>query len=178
MKYAYLLIAGFGISLVHFFLVWRQKDTKLWSISEYATLDKKTHLLYFVSHVICEIFFLLFSYQFFVIEQATYLPFYLNIVFAVLDFAQAAIPSMGKTEKIHIAAAYVSWCCYLASGIAALLLLTIAQPYTLLALLFLVPTIGVFIYMHVDRSRLYPYQLLMVPLYVTSLLFITIGASV
>ena len=177
MKYIYLLTAGIYISAVHFWLVWRTRDKKLWSISEYAILTKKTHLLYFLSHVFCEVLFLLFSYQFFVVEQQTYLPFYLNIAFAVLDFAQAAIPSRGKTETVHIAAAYISWCCYLASGITALILLGISQPYFVLSLLFLVPTIAMFIYMNINRSKLYPYQLLMVPLYVISLLFITLGAS-
>jgi len=178
MKYVYLLVAGLGISSVHFLIVWRRRDKKLWSISEYAILDRKTHLLYFLSHVICEILFLLYSYQFFIVEQATYLPFYLNIVFAVLDFAQAATPSQGNSEMAHITAAYISWCCYLASGIAAMLLLNITQPYAALALLFLIPTIGLFVYMNINRSKLYPYQLAMVPLYAISLLFITIGASV
>jgi hypothetical protein len=125
--------------------------------------------------VICEILFLLYSYQFFIIEHNLPLPFYLNVVFSVLDFAQAAIASKGKTETVHIAAAYISWCCYMASGIAAILLLTVAQPYAALAWLFLIPTVGMFVYMNINRSVLYPYQLFMVPFYVLSLLFITLG---
>jgi hypothetical protein len=177
MKYVYLLTAGILISLVHFYIVWCRRDKKLWSISEYAILSKNTNLLYFGSHVICEILFLLFSYLFFVVEHSLYLPYYLNVAFAVLDFSQAAIPSRGKTEKVHIAAAYFSWCCYLASGIAAFWLLNISQPYAVLSLFFFVPTIGMFMYMNINRSKLYPYQLLMVPMYVIYLLLITIGAS-
>lgn len=176
MKYAYLLIAGILISSVHFLLFWRNRHKRLWSISEYAILTKNSHLIYFVSHVFCEVLFLLFSYQFFVVEHDTYLPFYLNIAFASLDFIQAAVPSRGRTEAAHTVAAYISWCCYLASGVAALLLIDIAQPYASLSLLFLVPTIGMFIYMHINRSKLYPYQLTMVPLFVIYMLFITMGA--
>lgn len=176
MKYAYLLTAGALISSIHLLLVWRNRDKHLWSISEYAALTRNSHLAYFVSHVVCEVLFVLFSYQFFVVEHDARLPFYLNIAFAVLDFVQAAVPSRGKTEATHTVAAYISWCCYLASGVAALLLIDIAQPYASLSLLFLVPTIGMFIYMHINRSKLYPYQLMMVPLFVIYMLLITLGA--
>lgn len=177
MKYIYLVVAGLLASSVHFYVVWKHRDDRRYSVSEHAMLTTKSHLIYFVAHVLCEIFFLLFSYQFFVREHQYWLPFYLNIAFAVLDFVQAALPSRGKAEKIHFGAAYISWCCYLLAGLLAIFKLPIAQPYLMLAILFIVPVLGMFIYMHVNRSKLYPYQLAMVPLFVVYMLFITLGAS-
>jgi hypothetical protein len=178
MKYLYLLLAGLLATTAHFYVVWRHSDDRQNSISEHAILSRHSHALYFVSHVLCEIFFLLFSYQFFVKEHGYWLPFYLNIAFAVLDFVQAALPSRGKTEKVHFAAAYVSWCCYLLAGLLAMFKLSVAQPYLFIALLLIIPVLGMFIYMHVRRTKLYPYQLAMVPLFVIYMLFIVIGASV
>ena len=177
MKYVYLVIAGLLASSVHFYVVWRHRDDRRYSVSEHAMLSTSSHLLYFAAHVLCEIFFLLFSYQFFVREHQLWLPFYLNVVFAVLDFVQAALPSRGRTEKIHFAAAYILWCCYLIAGLVAMFRLTIAQPYLTIAVLLIIPVLGMFIYMHINRSKLYPYQLAMVPLFVIYMLFITIGAS-
>lgn len=177
MKYAYLIVAGLLASAVHFYVVWRHSDDRRYSISEHAMLSRSSHLIYFTAHVLCEIFFLLFSYQFFVREHQYWLPFYLNSAFAVLDFAQAALPSRGKTETIHFAAAYVSWCCYLLAGLLAIFKLPIAQPYLTLAILLIIPVFGMFFSMHINRSKLYPYQLAMVPLFVIYVLLITIGAS-
>ena len=140
-------------------------------------LSRNSHLIYFVAHVLCEVFFLLFSYQFFIREQHYVLPFYLAVAFAVLDFVQAALPSRGKTEKVHFAAAYISWCCYLLLGLLALRKLPVVQPYLALAITLIIPVLGMFLYMHIDRSKLYPYQLAIVPLFVIYLLLITIGAS-
>jgi hypothetical protein len=177
MKYVFLVTAGLFASLSHFYVVWRHSDDRRYSVSEHAMLSKRSHLIYFFSHVICEILFLLFSYQFFVREHDYWLPFYLNIAFAVLDFIQAALPSRGRTEKVHFAAAYISWCCYLLAGLLALFTLHIKQPYLTMSILLIVPVLGMFTYMHINRSKLYPYQLAMVPLFVLYMLFITIGAS-
>ena len=177
MKYIYLLLAGLSASAVHFYIVWRHSDDRRYSISEHAMLTRSSHLIYFVAHVLCEVFFLLFAYQFFIREHHYSLPFYLAAAFAVLDFVQAALPSRGKTERIHFAAAYVSWCCYLLLGLLALFKLQVAQPYLALAIALIVPVLGMFLYMHINQSKLYPYQLAMVPLFVTYLLLVSIGAS-
>jgi hypothetical protein len=79
-------------------------------------LSKSSHSIYFLAHVLCEIFFVLFSYQFFVREHHFWLPFYLNVTFAALDFVQAALPSRGRTEKVHFTAAYVSGSWFLLAG--------------------------------------------------------------
>jgi len=139
-------------------------------------LTSGSHLLYFASHVVCEVFFLLYSYQFFIGEHQLHAPFYLNIGFAILDFVQATLPSRGRTERIHFTAAYISWCCYLLAGIVALLSLKIAEPFAAIALILLIPVVGMFAYMHINRSKLYPYQLAIVPLFVIYMLFITVGA--
>src|SRR5579872_5470739 len=99
MKYFYLLSGGLLVSTVHIFIVWHHKDNRKYSLSEHAIITSRTHLLYFVTHVLTEISFLLFSYQFFVVEHTLYLPYYLNIIFAVLDFVQASLPSRGTTER-------------------------------------------------------------------------------
>lgn len=170
-------MAGLLASTAHFYVVWRHSDDQRYSVSEHAMLSKSSHLIYFIAHILCEIFFLLFSYQFFIREHHYGLPFYLNIAFAILDFVQAALPSRDRTEKIHFAAAYISWCCYLLAGLLAIFKLRVEQPYLTLAILFIVPVLGMFFYMHINRSKLYPYQLAMVPLFVIYMLFITIGAS-
>jgi hypothetical protein len=175
--YFYLLLAGTLISLVHFYLVWYHRDNRRYSISEHAMLTKKSHLLYFVSHVICEVFFMLFSYQFFIREHHLPIPFYLNVAFVVLDFIQAALPSRGRTEKIHFASAYVSWFCYLLSGVICLFSLGISEPFRTLAMTLLLPILGMFFYIHINRSRLYPYQLAIVPLFVVYMLLVTVGSS-
>jgi hypothetical protein len=133
-------------------------------------------LLYFTTHVLTEISFLLFSYYFFVVEHKLYLPHYLNILFVILDFVQAALPSRGKSEKIHFMAAYISWISYLAAGVIALIKLDIEQPYSIFATLLLAPIVGMFLYMHVNRSKLYPYQLTIVPLFVVYMLLVVAGA--
>jgi 4-amino-4-deoxy-L-arabinose transferase-like glycosyltransferase len=176
MKYLYLLSSGILISFVHFYLVWHHRNNRKYSLSEHAIIDRKSHLLYFTAHLITELLFLEFSYQFFIAEHHFYTPFYLNIGFAVLDFVQAALPSRGKTEEIHFAAAYVSWLCYLCAGLLALAKLQVSQPYMIIALLLLVPILGMFLYMHINRSKLYPYQLMIVPLFVIYMLVVTIGA--
>ncbi len=140
-------------------------------------LTRSSHALYFATHVMCEVFYTLFSYQLFIVSHHLPQLFYLNIAFAVLDFVQAALPSRGKTEKIHIAAAYTSWCCYLFAGIAALFALHVAGLYRIACLLLLVPILGMFFYMHVNRSKLYPYQLAIVPLFVMYMLLVSIGAG-
>jgi hypothetical protein len=177
MKYVYLIVAGLLASGIHFYVVWRHSDDRRYSVSEHAMLSTSSHLAYFVAHVLCEILFLLFSYQFFIREHHFWAPFYLNVVFAVLDLVQAALPSRGKTEKIHFASAYISWCCYLLAGLLAIWKLPIAQPYLTLAIVFIIPVLAMFLYMHINRSKLYPYQLAMVPMFVVYMLFITIGAS-
>ncbi|MDB5184357.1 MAG: hypothetical protein JWN38_165 [Candidatus Saccharibacteria bacterium] len=140
-------------------------------------LTSKSHSLYFVSHVICEVFFMLFSYQFLITEHHLLIPFYLNVIFAMLDFVQAALPSRGKTEKIHFASAYISWFCYLLSGVICLFSLHLTEPYGVVAIILLIPILGMFFYMHINRSKLYPYQLSIVPLFVIYMLLIVIGAS-
>jgi hypothetical protein len=177
MKYVYLIIAGLFASGVHFYVVWKHSNDRRYSISEHAMLSKSSHLIYFIAHVLCEIFFLLFSYQFFIREHHYWAPFYLSVVFAALDFVQAALPSRGKTEKIHFTSAYISWCCYLLVGLLAIFKLHVAQPYLILAILLIIPVLGMFLYMHINRSKLYPYQLAMVPLFVVYMLVVAIGAS-
>jgi hypothetical protein len=90
---------------------------------------------------------------------------------------QALLPSRAKTKKIHFAAAYISWVCYLLAGLVAVIKMEVAEPWKTLAVLLLVPVLSMFLYMHVDRSKLYPYQLLIVPMFVIYMLFIAIGAS-
>lgn len=175
MKYVYLLCGGFLVSIVHAFIVWHHRDNRKYSLSEHAIIDSKSHLLYFTTHVVTEILFLAFSYQFFIVEHSLYLPHYLNIAFAALDFVQAALPSRGKTEKIHFAAAYLSWLCYLLAGIIALFALPVAQPFSTFAWLLLLPIVGMFLYMHINRSKLYPYQLSIVPLFVVYMLCVVLG---
>jgi len=177
MKYFYLLSGGLLVSAVHAFIVWHHKDNRKYSLSEHAIITSRTHLLYFLTHVFTEITYLFFSYLFFVVEHGLYLAHYLNIAFAALDFIQASLPSRGKTEKIHFAAAYISWVCYLLAGIVALVKLQVLSPYNILAFLLLLPILGMFTYMHINRSKLYPYQLAMVPLFVMYMLLVVIGAS-
>lgn len=174
--YFYLLGAGLIASSAHFYLVWHHRDDRRYSISEHAMLTPQSCIFYLVSHVLVEILYLLFSYQFFIVKHPLYLAFYLNAVFVLLDFVQAALPSRGKTKKIHFTAAYVSWCCYLASGILAFVKLPIAQPYAAGAIIVILPVLGMFFYMHINRSKLYPYQLAMVPMFILYMLLIVMGA--
>ena len=177
MKYFYLLSAGALVSIVHLFLVWHHRGNRKSSLSEHAVIDRRSHLLYFATHIFTEVFFVLFSYQFYVIEHHLYLPHYLNICFAVFDFVQATLPSKGRTEKIHFSAAYLSWVSYLMAGLVALIKIPLTEPYFVFAVLLLAPILGMFGYMHVKRSNLYPYQVAIVPLFVLYMLVVTIGAS-
>ena len=176
MKYIYLLSAGILVSSVHFYLVWVHRANRKYSLSEHAIIDKKSHVLYLITHILCGVFFLLYSYEFFIVEHDLWIPFWLNVSFAVLDFVQALLPSRGKTEKVHFAAAYFSWLSFLSSGLVALVNLEITEPYRTIAILLLIPILSMFVYMHINRSKLYPYQLLIVPIFVMYLLLITVGA--
>jgi hypothetical protein len=138
--------------------------------------DSKSHAIYFVAHVLCELLILKFSYEFYVVRHHLLLPHYLNISFATFDFLQATFASKGKTEKLHYVTAYTSWFSYITSGIIAFFLLDIALLYKWISLLFLLPAVGMFIYIHFRRTKLYPYQLAIVPLFVMYLLMVVIGA--
>jgi hypothetical protein len=173
----YLLLAGVPVSVVHFYLVWHHSGNRRYSISEHAMLTPTSHLLYFAAHVNCEIFYTLFSYNLFIVDHHLPLIFCLNLAFAILDFIQAALPSKDSTKKIHIAAAYTSWCCYLLAGVLALCTVTIEAPYRVAAMFLLAPILGMFFYMHINRSKLYPYQLAIVPLFVIYMFLVSIGAS-
>ncbi len=165
------------MSFVHLYLVWHHRDNRRYSLSEHAILTRNSYLIYFTAHIICEVFFLLFSYQFFLVEHSLLLPFYLNVGFIFFDFIQALLPSRGKTEKIHFVAAYLSWLSYLTAGIIALLKIDVSQPYAAVATLLLIPILGMFFYMHINQSKLYPYQLTIVPIFVVYMLLVTIGAN-
>lgn len=177
MKYFYLLTAGVLISTVHFYLIWVHRENRKYSLSEHAIIDKRSHYIYIFAHIITEILFLSYSYQFFIARHNLPLPHYLNIGFAIFDFIQAILPSRGKTEKIHFTAAYISWVCYLLAGVLALVQLEVAEPYRMLAILLLIPILGMFAYMHINRSKLYPYQITIVPIFIVYMLLVTIGAS-
>lgn len=176
MLYVYLLVGGGVAALTHCYLVWLHRGKGKYSISEHAVANGKSHLIYFIAHVICELLVFKFSYDFYLVRHGLPPPHYLNISFVVFDFVQAALASKGKTEKVHYAAAYISWLSYIASGIVAFFTLSIAQPFKAMSLAFLLPALGMFIYIHFKRSKLYPYQLTIVPLYVLYLLFVVIGA--
>lgn len=177
MTYIYLLGAGLLVSVVHCYLVWRHRDDRRYSLSEHAMLSRSSRVIYFVSHLVCEVLYFAFSYQFFIIEHDLPVAHYLNVIFVILDFVQALLPSRGKTKKVHFISDYVSRVCYLLTGVVALVALQIAEPYKTLATLFLIPIVGMFVYMHINHSKLYPYQLLIVPLFVVYMLFIVMGAS-
>jgi len=176
MAIVYLLIAGAPVSIVHLYLVWRHSDDRRYSISEHAILDRQSHMLYIAVHILTAVFFLLYSHKFFMVEHHLPVAYGLNVVFAVLDVVQAFVPSKGRAERYHIAAAYTSWVCYVVSGLVALGSLHIDEPFKALAISTMIPVLAMFVYMHINRSKLYPYQLLMVPLYVLALLLMTIGA--
>ena len=180
MVYLYLLTGGTLISFAHFYLVWRNRGNIQDTLSENAVTDSKAHLIYFVTHLVTDIFFLLYSYQFFIVDHNLALPFIINIVFVVLDLVQGILPSRGKTKKIHITSAYISWICFLLSGIIVLFTLSIVEPYRLFAIVLLILLVCMFLYMHkmnTSQGKVYPYQLIAVPLYVIYMLMITIGAS-
>jgi len=118
------------VSVVHAFIVWLHRNEHKNTLSEHAVITRRTHVLYFLTHLYTEATYLAFSHQFFVVEHGLYLAHYLNIVFAALDFIQALLPSRGKTEKIHFAAAYTSWVCFLAAGVLALFSLQVHYPYS------------------------------------------------
>lgn len=177
MEVFYLLAAGLQVSLVHAYLIWVHQGNRKWSLSEHVILDRRSHAIYFTSHVICEILFFLFSYQFYIVNHDLPVLHYINIVFILLDFVQASVPSRGKTEYLHSGAAYISWCCYLLSGILAFFSLDIAQPFAIIAVILLLPTVGMFLYVHFRRSRLWFYQLLIVPMFVLYLSSVVVGAN-
>ena len=176
MLYFYLLFGGGIAALTHFYLVWIHRGKGKYSISEHAVADSRSHVIYFAAHVLCEILILKFSYEFYVVRHQLLLPYYFNVSFAIFDFVQATAASKGKTEKLHYVTAYISWVSYILSGIIAFFLLDITIILRLLSLLFLVPALALFIYIHFRRSKLYPYQLAIVPLYVLFLLCVVIGA--
>ena len=175
--YFYLLFAGILISAVHFYLVWHHRDNRKYSLSEHAIIDKNSQLLYIFSHIVCEIFFLLFSYRFYVVEHNLKIGLYLNISFAIFDFIQAILPSRDKTEKIHYVAAYLSWLSYLVAGVLALIKLRVSQPFATISYILLIPILGMFFYMHIKRTKLYPFQIAIVPLFIIYMFFIVIGSN-
>lgn len=172
-----LLVAGIGISLVHFYLVWRNHHVGRYSISEYAIVDQKSQRIYLWAHLVCDVLFMFFAYRFFWVSQQLKLPFVLLVLSAILDGAQALLPSRGRTEKVHFVVAYVSWFSFLCAGLSALFLITVQQPYSFIAWTSLLVAVGLFAYMHYSRHKLYPYQLAAVPFFVIALAFVVLGSS-
>ncbi len=177
MIYVWLLLAGGIVSFTHVYLVWKNRDGVRYSISEHAVADTKSYRTYAAAHLITDIFFVLYAYEFYHQMQNQNLLFELVIAFITLDILQAVLPSKGKTKSIHFASAYLSWFIYQLVGVLSLFLLHISQPYFAISIAVLSPVLLMFIYMHFKRDKLWPYQLLMVPLYVLFLLFVTIGSS-
>lgn len=177
MVYISLLGAGVLISVVHAYLVWKNYDGTRYSISEHAISDRRSYFLYLGSHIVADILFVLYAYTFFYESQSQTILFLLTLTFIALDFVQALLPSRDKSEPIHFISAYMSWAIYQLVGVLSLFILTIAQPYLYLSVAFLVPVLVMFTYMHFKRDKLWPFQLLMVPMYILSLLFITLGSS-
>ncbi len=177
MDIALLLSGGLLVSAVHFYLVWHHRENRKYSLSEHAIIDNDSYILYVVTHIITEALFIMFSYQFFVHEHQLYIPHYLNILFVILDFIQAVLPSRGHSEKIHFTAAYFSWISYLSAGVIALFKLHVARPFMAIAILLLIPILIMFIYMHINKTKLYPYQVAIVPLFVLYMLFLVLGSS-
>lgn len=176
MIYALLLISGAIVSLAHAYLVWKNRDGVRYSISEHAIANKKSYLIYLGAHIITDVFFLIFSYQFFYQIHGHGLLFGLTVVFIGLDAAQAILPSKGRTEDVHFAVAYTSWFLYQLTGVLALLWLDISEPYAILASIVLLLVLAMFAYMHLKRDKLWPLQLLMVPLYFIFLILLVIGS--
>lgn len=132
--------------------------------------------MYFIVHILCEVFALLYAYTFLALGHNLTFATYFFVLFAVFDFIQAVLPSKGKTESIHFAAAYISWFAYQIAGVIMLFGLGLSRGYQVMAATALAPVIAMFFYMHINRSKLYPYQLLMVPLFVLSVVLMTLGA--
>jgi len=176
MIYVLLLLAGFIVSATHAYLVWKNKDGVRYSVSEHAIASKRSHVLYVSAHILTDVLFLLYAYIFFYDTHGQTLLFILTLVFVALDAVQSLLPSKGKTEPMHFAAAYVSWFMFQLVGVLSLAWLDITEPYRTIAICLLVPVIAMFVYMHVKRKKLWPLQLAMVPLYFMFLLFITIGS--
>lgn len=172
-----LLTAGLIISLAHFYIVFSQGEHKKFSISENAIATNKNRLIYAVAHFTCDTLFLFYSYRFYLKEQDLLIPFLLNMNFIVLDSLQVILPSEGKTAKPHYVTAYISWISYLLSGVIALFLLPLSSGYKIILLIFLIPALAMFLYLHINSKKLYPFQLAIVPLFVLYLITITIGAS-
>ncbi len=177
MIYISLLGAGGLISAVHAYLVWKNYDRVRYSISEHAIADKKSYYLYLGSHIVADVLFVVYAYKFFYESQSQNILFLLALTFIALDFVQALLPSRGKSESIHFISAYASWFIYQLVGVLCLFMLAIARPYLYISIAFLVPVLMMFIYMHFKRDKLWPLQLLMVPLYILALLFITLGSA-
>lgn len=175
--YALLLLSGFVVSLTHVFLVWKNRGGARYSISEHAIADRNSYLIYLSAHIVTDILFLFYAYEFFYIAQDQGWLFGLTIVFIALDALQAVLPSRGRTESLHFVSAYTSWFLYQLVGVLSLLLLDIAQPYMMTASIVLLIVLTMFGYMHVRREKLWPLQLLMVPLYFVFLILVVIGST-
>jgi len=108
MIYAPLVVAGLLISAVHAYLVWKNFDGVRYSISEHAIANKRSYLLYIGSHVVADVLFVVYAYNFFYESQGQYTLYVLTLVFIALDFLQAVLPSRGRVETVHFVSAYMS----------------------------------------------------------------------
>lgn len=176
MVYVLLILSGAVVSVVHAYLVWKNKDGVRYSISEHAIANKKSYLAFIAAHILTDLLFLAFAYLFFYEIHGQGLLFGLSAVFITLDAIQSVLPSRGRTEDIHFAVAYTSWFLYQLTGVLAWLWLDIVEPYRIAAALVLLLVISMFAYMHIRREKLWPLQLLMVPLYFVYLLIVVAGS--
>jgi hypothetical protein len=165
----YLILAFVCINGLHGYLLVSQKSNRKWSISEHGAHSRQTLLLYIVGHLLGGAFFLLFAHNYFYGHHDNHWLFFTACIAVAFEYTQAFLPAKGKTNLPHFTAAYIMWLLSMGLGTVCVFVLDVNHTRKLVAGAVAAINIGILVYSHIDRDKLYRYQMIMVTLLYISL---------
>lgn len=151
-------VAGLFVQGGHSYLLFSQKHDRKWSISDHAAVSARTHLLYFICHFLGAIGWFVGSYIIFYHTDTRYI-FYISAGSAVFEVLQAAFRSkQGRIRSLHTIFAYLMWVSCMVTILLGIIALPLATWQRIVTGICLVPIIGMFVYMHINRKQIYHLQ--------------------
>ncbi len=164
-----LLLSALFINGVHGWLLYYHRDSRKWSISEHAVLNKKSYFLYVLGHLLGGALWLVFAKIYFVDTVHLDWLFVLSIWVVGFEYLQALLPAKGKTNKLHTIAALIMWGSFIIAGLMCIAYLPVGIFQKYLASGLYACLLSVLIYASSHRQKIYKYQLIMVLLFYMSI---------
>ncbi len=145
---------------MHGYLLWSQRDERKWSISVHAARDRQTYTVYLIGHLLAGLFFAIFAYKFFVINNDLKWLFWLSVVGLSFEYIQAFLPAKGRINTIHAVTVYAMFISYAFVAVFSFFVLDLSTliRFLILPFLIVIPTFGVVAVK--DRYKMYFAQMI------------------